>query len=65
MSTMKKQLFATQPKNITYNQAKQAVKSYYGKKGALSPAELRKQVVNYCGRLGPIGSKMQAAVWSN
>ena len=30
----------------------------------VSPAELRKQVVNYSGRLGPIGSKLQAAVWA-
>lgn len=28
------------------------------------PAEFRKQVVQYTGKVGPIGSKMQAAVWS-
>lgn len=29
----------------------------------VSPAELRKQVINYNGKVGPIGSKLQAAVW--
>jgi|688.fasta_scaffold119606_6 hypothetical protein len=30
----------------------------------VSPAELRRQVVEYNGKQGPIGSKLQAAVWA-
>lgn len=30
----------------------------------VSPAELRRQVVDYRGKQGPIGSKLKAAVWA-
>lgn len=30
----------------------------------VSPAELRRQVVEHKGKVGPIGSKLQAAVWA-
>lgn len=29
-----------------------------------SPAELRRQVVEYRGKVSPIGAKLQAAVWA-
>lgn len=30
----------------------------------VSPAELRRQVVEYRGKVSPLGSKLQAAVWA-
>lgn len=42
---------------------KTQIKSRHVPVSPVSPAELRKQVVNYTGKVGPIGSKLQAAVW--
>jgi hypothetical protein len=31
---------------------------------SVSPAELRRQVVEYRGKVSPLGAKLQAAVWA-
>jgi prolyl-tRNA editing enzyme YbaK/EbsC (Cys-tRNA(Pro) deacylase) len=52
----------TKKANITMKQAIKAVKQY--KADPVSPAELRRQVVEYRGKVSPIGAKLQAAVWA-
>jgi hypothetical protein len=40
------------------------VKSRPAPVAPVSPAELRRQVVEYRGKVSPIGAKLQAAVWA-